>query len=377
MTYTTLARDSIGSMREHDTFEGITAQQIERAKGLTLVRWLAASDFAQRHVENVHDVFERTNPHDLNRAAIMAHREKAAVGGLVASSPAAIVEAFIRSATSAALLGRLQLRRVPFLVPVGTTTLPAAFAWRGEGLPARVVLPTYTPGDALAPTSASGIVVVSREALSRRSPVAEAQLLADLRAAYVAWLDRQFCDPSVAGDPGISPGSITNGLTPIASSGGQPADAVEDLRQLHAAFVGGGGKVESAVLLMSSANSVALNLADPERFGTLTRDGGTLGGLPVIASDAVGSQVVMADTSQIALADDGQADVSISTQTDIEMSDAPSQSGVTGTGANLVSLWQTTMAAVRIDRVINWRAPEGAVQRVSGALYYAAGSPMA
>jgi hypothetical protein len=96
--------------------------------------------------------------------------------------------------------------------------------------------------------------VVSADVLRLGNPGAEDVLLADLRDAFRRWLDQQFVDPAVVAVPGESPGSITDGVSAIPSAGSTPFDATADLRRLLGNFVAGGGHVESAVLVMSSAN---------------------------------------------------------------------------------------------------------------------------
>lgn len=358
----------------------LTRDQIERSKHLTLARWLSACYEGERKMEPAVMVFQRRWPRDLHKHVIV---QKAAVGadtldGALTNTPTLLGEAFVRLAMPFSIIGRLGLRRVPFSTPIHSGTPPSAFGWVGEGKPTPAVTLSHAASDRLLPLKAGWIIVLSAEVLKLSTPGSEDLVIADLRDGLTAGLDGQFTDPLVAAVAGENPGSITEPVAaPIASSGGTPADAIEDLRQLHALYVSGGAKVEAAALLMSSANAVALALADPERFGTLTRSGGTLGGLPVVCSDSVGPRVIMLDTSQVLLADDGAADLSVSRQADIEMLDgALQQNGVTGAGAQVVSLWQSGLAAVRVERTINWRAPAGAVQYVESAYYYPAGSPL-
>lgn len=358
-------------------FEGVTAAQIERSKTLTLVRWLS-SLYATKGLDDPRRHFAVRWPHDLHGHVIKAAVGASTLDGALSNTPEALGSAFVRLATPYTILGRLGLTRVPFSVPIHSGTPPSAFAWVGEGLPAPATKLSFTAGDALLPLKAAGIIILSGEVLKLSTPGSEDVVLADLRDAYVQWLDAQFCDATIAAVAGESPGSVTESVAaPITSSGQTPAHAVEDLRALHALYVSGGASVRAAAILMSSANAVALHLADPQTFGGLRRDGGEVGGVPVVASDAVGAQVVMLDTSQVIMADDGAADLSISRQADVEMLDgALQQNGVTGTGAQMVSLWQSKLAAVRVERRINWRAPAGSVQRVESAYYYAAGSPL-
>jgi hypothetical protein len=360
---------------DDSSFEGVTRERLEHMKAISAVRWLSALHAGKGERTSANAAFLGRWPGDL--CASIIERSKAPIGaGTFTTTPAPMAEAFVAAAQPFTLIGRLALRRVPFNVPITHGAPSASFAWVGAGMVKPAVALSYAPGDALPPTKASGIVVLTAELL-RLHARAEEIVLGDLRRAYASWIDSQFVDPDIAAVPDENPGSITNGLSPIPSAGSTPDDAREDLRRLHALYVSGGGRVESAVVLMSSANAVALALTGHEAFRGLTRDGGVVGGLPVVASESVGYQVVMVDTSQVLLADDGEADLNVATHASVEMLDsALQQDGTTGTGASLVSLWQSDLAGIRIERTIHWRAAEGAVQRVEGALYYSAGSPI-
>lgn len=362
-----------------EALSDVTRVDLQRLKAQSAVRWLSALATNNGEQTGAREEFRRRWPMDVCAHAVATKADVGAGASGLFSTPPTIAQAFVDAVQPFAILSRLGLRRVPFRTPISHGAPAATFCWVSEAKPKPSAALVYTPGEALAPLKAAGLLVVTAELL-KLSTRSEAVLLGDLRRAYVAWLDAQFVDPTNAAVVGENPGSVTAGLSAVASAGSTPDDAIEDLRQLHATYVAGGGRVETAVLLISSANAVALHLADPQRFGTLTRDGGTLGGLPVVASDGVGYQLVLLDASNVLLADDGDADLSIATHAAVEMNDDPTQDGSAGTGvtgASLVSLWQNNLAGVRIERMINWRAGSGAVARVSGAAYYAAGSPLA
>ena len=79
-------------------------------------------------------------------------------------------------------------------------------------------------------------------------------------------------------------------------------------------------------------------LGQPEfrKHGSMT--GGTLYGMPVIASDYITKAmtiVVLVNASDIFLADDGDISVDASREASLEMSDAPAHDSITPTGASL------------------------------------------
>src|SRR4029077_85997 len=88
--------------------------------------------------------------------------------------------------------------------------------------------------------------------------------------------------------------------------------------------------------------------------------GGTLEGIPVITtqyaanSSGGGNLVIAVHAPSILLADDGNVTVDASDQVSLEMKDVPTINSVTGTGASLVSMWQTNSLAVRAEREITW-----------------------
>jgi hypothetical protein len=182
-------------------------------------------------------------------------------------------------------------------------------------------------------------------------------------------------DASIAGVSNVNPAAITFGAATVASSGSTAAAAVQDLRVLVSTFVMAGGSPERATLLLSSENAIALALSGHEAFRGLRRDGGVVGGMPALAADAVGSQLVLVDSDQLVVADEGEVDFSLSRQAAVEMLDsALQQDGTAGTGASLVSLWQNNLIGLRAERTINWSATAVAV--VENAIYGASGSPL-
>jgi hypothetical protein len=76
----------------------------------------------------------------------------------------------------------------------------------------------------------------------------------------------------------------------------------------------------------------------------------------VIASDYVGTIVVLVNASDIFEADDGEISIDASREASLEMSDTPTQDSAAATpvAATLVSMFQTNSVAIRAERTINW-----------------------
>lgn len=278
-----------------------------------------------------------------------------------------LAAAFVAFARPLTLLGRLPLRRVPIGTPVlSPSTGSTGFGWAGAGLPKPVSSSAWSR-TTLTPATAAVLSVVTKELLLTAAPESDVALRDDLAAGLAAGLDEYLMNPANAGVTGITPASITNGVTPANSSTG---DALEDLRTLARAYVAAGGQLASAAILISDNNAVALALRSsagggPD-FSGLTVSGGVLGGLPAYASAAVGDQLVMIDLARLAYAEDSAVpDVAFSTQGAIEMRDDPSETPTT-----LVSLYQANLVAVRVERHVNWEYTGGpAIAIIDGVNY--------
>ena len=101
--------------------------------------------------------------------------------------------------------------------------------------------------------------------------------------------------------------------------------------------------------------SMLVNALGQPEFPGMTMNGGTLVGLPVIVSDYIpAGTVIMVNAADVYLADDGEVMIDASREASIEMSDAPTANAVAGTGASMVSMFQTNSVAVRAERFVNW-----------------------
>jgi HK97 family phage prohead protease/HK97 family phage major capsid protein len=200
-------------------------------------------------------------------------------------------------------------------------------------------------------------------------------------------MDIDFVIPSKAAVANVSPASITNGLTPLESSGDDAAAVRQDIAALINAYVASNQDVSSLVLIMPNtlalAGSLMRNDLGNKEFPDLSLSGGTVEGIPVIPSQYVanipthGNIVIAVNADEVYFADDGQATVDVSTEASLEMSDAPTQDGVTGLGAELVSLWQNNLMGLRAERFVNWqkRRPEAVVYMHNVTWGAPAGSP--
>lgn len=250
------------------------------------------------------------------------------------------------------------LRRIPFRVPVITQTSGGAAYWTGEGK-AKPLTKFDFSRTQLDPLKVANIAVATMESLRDSSPSADTLIRDGLAEAIAARLDIDFINPAKAAVAGVSPASITNGVTPIASEGVN-ADAVRtDVGAMIAQFTANANPLSTGVFIMPSALASILSLmTNPlgqAEFNTVTRTGGTIVGYPVIVSDYVPAKtMVLVNAQDVYLADEGGVDVSMSDQASLQMDDAPTNDSVTPTPTTLVSMFQTNSVAFRAERTINW-----------------------
>jgi HK97 family phage major capsid protein len=272
------------------------------------------------------------------------------------------------------------LRRVGFNERVSGMSTGYTAGWKGEGLPA---LPSaaVTFNTSLTWNCMAALAVLTKEAIRFSNPNAEAQVRDDLARAVNAKLDIDFVDPAKAASGTTSPASITNGVVATGVSGTGATNVRHDLAVLLAAFATNKLDPSDIVLIMSgtmaSQISMMVNALGQPDFPALSDAGGYLAGKPVIVSEhltAVGSpstqSIIAVKASDVYLADDGVVTVEASDQASIEMVDTSSQSGISGTGASLVSLWQSGLVGLMANREITWKLRRAtAVQYISPAAY--------
>lgn len=275
-----------------------------------------------------------------------------------------------------------ELRPGPFNVKVPRMVTGLTGHWTGEGLPAPVskgVFDTVQMGK----TKVTALTYMTREQLEFSAIDADTVIRDDLVRATAARQDATFvsADAAVAD---VRPAGLLNGLTPIATTAANAdADQVRsDLVKLYAPF-SAANISSSEIVLITTENlrnsTMLMKSALGEReFPGLTRNGGELEFYPVIASNLVGARNVIAIAPRyVMLAADNDIEVSVADQASIETLDsALVQTGVAGTGASLVSLWQIGAIGIMTRRKINWqKANTAAVAYINDATW--GGAPSA
>ena len=259
------------------------------------------------------------------------------------------------------IIGRIPgLRNVPFNASVPVQSAGGSYGWVGQGAPKPVTKLGF--GSVTMPiTKAAGILVLTEELVRLSSPSAEDVCRADMIAGITAFLDHQFIDPAVAPVANISPGSITNGVTPIPS-GGHP---ILDIAALVDAFSAANVPIAGAALILSESNAFALGVTRAANgaplFPDVNASGGSAFGMTVVTSAVANGNVILCAPGYILLADDGGVAIDVSREASVQLDSAV---------AGLTSLWENNLVGLRAERFINWqRAILPAVQYISGADY--------
>ena len=274
------------------------------------------------------------------------------------------------------------LRAVPFNVQIKGQTSGASGYWVGQGKP-KPLTKFDVDAQALRWAKVANIAVITEELARFSTPSAEALVRDELAKAIIERLDIDFINPAKAAVADVSPASITNGATAIASSGDNPAAIEADVAALFSLFIASNLNLAQGAWIMSATTALALtmvkNALGQRIYPEMSLQGGTFYGLPVIVSQYAAldgspgnSIVVLLNTSDIWLADDGQVVIDISREASLEMSDTPTNSVADGSplapvATSLVSLWQTNSIGIKAERFINWaRRRPSAVAYLTG-----------
>src|SRR5262249_6014498 len=135
------------------------------------------------------------------------------------------------------------------------------------------------------------ITFLTQELLRLSSPSAETVMVNSLTKALTELVDFDFLDPQKAAVAGVSPASMTSGVTPVAASG-STADAFRaDFAALLSAYTAANNSLSDWVLTMSKPQALRLALMRPDfaarQFPDITKDGGYIEGVPVVTSENI------------------------------------------------------------------------------------------
>jgi HK97 family phage major capsid protein len=257
------------------------------------------------------------------------------------------------------IIGKLAgARRAPLRVRVIAATAGSTAFWVGERQPKPVSKMDFT-GTIMEPAALAAVVVTTLELLRSSNPSAETILQRDLGAAAILAADSAFIDPENAGVPDVKPPAISVGATPIVCTGNSADKIDADLAAVTSQLLAVGSSLAFAQWVLNPRTAVYLaQLRDStgvRAYPDVRVNGGILAGLPVIVSAGVPivsgkTSITLIDGDGVIVGDDGGGEFSISEQGGLQMADAP----VAGAVA-LVSLWQASLAALKVVRYVNWQ----------------------
>ena len=274
---------------------------------------------------------------------------------------------FIDLLRPSTLLGRIPgLHRVPFNVKVPRQTADGTVAWVSEGAPKPVSALAFDTVS-LGEYKMAQILVFTQELARNSSPSAEETFRRAMIASMQKFMDTQFIDPAVALVAGNHPASITNGVTGITAT----ANPLVDIAALLNSFVTAGIPLDGVVLLMSPSNAFilsnrrsAMGAAD---FPSVSINGGTVAGVPVITSSLCGTNIIAVAPSYVLYADDGGVRIDVSQEASVQMVDNPAAPDATTVYR---SFWQDNLIGLRAERFVAWiKAHANAVNMITGTAY--------
>lgn len=268
---------------------------------------------------------------------------------------------------------------VPFNINIAGQTSGATGYWVGEGQAKPVTKAGFNNVN-LPWSKIAAICVLSQELVRFSSPNAETLMRNELARAIAERADVDFIDPNVSAITGVRPASVTNGVTPVNSTGND-ADAIrEDIALLMAPFINANISPTGAVFVMSTLRALRVSLMrnalGQKEFPDLTMTGGTLEGIPVIATeyataDSNGDDIVLMNAPDIWLADDGEVTIDASREASLQMLDNPTVDAANGgnpVATSLVSMFQTNSIALLAERYISYQKRRSqAVQLLNNA----------
>ncbi len=366
-------------------------ENIEPGIGFARFAMCKAASYLSRGEQKASEIAANRYPHDarlhqmFTKATVAAGTTTDATWAGPLVDPANYAGDFVEYLRPKTIIGRIQgLRNVPFNVRILGQTSGGSADWVGQGKPKPLTKFDFN-ATTLTWAKIAAIAVISEELARFSSPSAERLVRDALAAAVIERMDIDFIDPAKNAVSGVSPASITNGITPMSVSGTDAAAVRADFQALFNAFILDNQDPSTAVLIMPSTVALALsmmvNSLGQSEFPGLTMNGGTFMGIPVITSQYAAwtspdvNIVVLVNASDIYISDDGQVNIDASREAALEMLD----SGFTQnqpTGASLVSLWQNNLIGLKAERFVNWaRRRTEAVQWIQNVEWGNAGSP--
>jgi hypothetical protein len=294
-------------------------------------------------------------PLEVVKAAVPAGTTTAPAwaGSLVYASNVGFVD-LLRNAT---IIDKLGLTPAPFNTSTPRQTGGTIAGWVGEQASIGVQALAFDR-IALPYTKLAVISLLTRELVERSDPAAEMLVRNDLVNGIAEATDKTFIDPAITATNGVRPASITNGVTPIPSSGATVEEVVADLSAMVKALANANSRMISPAWVMTPAAKITLGELRSTTYEVKAypevNASNSLMGYPIVTSNSVPTaagltDIVFADWAEVLMARDAGVDLSVSEEASVMLDNAPPSPATP-----LVSLWQQGMVGVRSIQNVHW-----------------------
>jgi hypothetical protein len=321
--------------------------------GTLFIRSLSALALAEGRLSRAAEIADELFPRSeigkyFSRAATSPSTTATGVGGALVLPGVGEILNLVRPKT---VVGRLNLKRVPFVGGLAVGIAEPAFAWVREGRPIPAGRAQWSPAS-LPPRKVGGILVMTAELLRLASPEAESVVRNELVAGLTQFADAKFlsADAEVLD---VSPAGVAAGATSTGSAGNVATDV--------SVLLGGFTDADNVAVVASPRSLVAMAAAN------LIHDGKIGGVVPVIASSAAGNRLIAIDTRRVLSADSGPIEVDVAESAALQMDSTPADPAIAST--IFEPLWSQNLVGIRVIRHQNWLALPGAVRQVTAVSY--------
>lgn len=330
-------------------------------KGLLLGRYLRSLIVAKGDIQHAAAFADGAGPGYREVALALKGAMTAMATGDDGALTTPVAFDFAEALRPQTLIGRIVgTRRVPFNLRLIGTATGAVANWVGEGVATPAMALDLDHTVVLPYTKLASLSVHTQELARSSQPGVEAVLAAECIAAAAQAADLALCDADNAGSAS-KPAAITHGATAVPSTGSAIDNIDADLRSAIALLTAAGIDLTYAVWLLAPRTATYMatlrGSGGAAAYAGLGPRGGKLLEIPVLTSNAMltaespsESSIVLLAASELMLADDGDSRIEVSEQADVQLSTTPT----TG-AAQMTSMWQHGLAALRAERAVNWQ----------------------
>jgi HK97 family phage major capsid protein len=217
--------------------------------------------------------------------------------------------------------------------------------------------------------------VITEELARFSDPSAELLVRNEMIEGLTRFFDGIFVSTTAAVS-NVQPAGILNGISGTAAGATTAVRFRYDMNVIIQQMITDNRDPSKLVLLMSAGTAMSLgsminSLANPE-FPGINAKGGEYLGIPIVVSQALGTNIILIDPGDILIAEDPSVRIDVSREATIEMDTAPAvgESSPITTVSTIKSFWQNNLVGIRAEQFRTWKvARSSAVRYISGAAY--------